>query len=426
MTTFEETAILQLPAGLTIAPFDTGAAEQQYILILPDGRHFRLTPYMYQFIQCIDGKRNVAEIAAILEKNWGRDVRAEQVWQMAQHHLGNYGLLVSGNGGSAPPPLPSNRADRIFSWHVALFSPQRIEPLTRLGQFFFTWPVAVLSLIGVALTYLVIYVDANATWRQWAQSLGESDFILVYALVILSVLWHEIGHASACRRFGVEYGTIGLGIYLIFPVFYADVTRIWRLTRWQRVLVDLGGIYFQLWVAIVYYLIYLLSGSHIFLLAVINISLLILVTFNPLVKFDGYWIVSDVLGIPNLHRRLGETIKRLWSRQQQTSLVLKPWGQVGLTLYLICFIWLTIALLIQMVGNAGAFTEQITMTIMTNVNSILLGWQTADWRVIGAALLRLISPGITLIGLALLLLRGLRLLGQHISVRRKSPAASHS
>ncbi|MCA9937036.1 MAG: M50 family metallopeptidase [Anaerolineales bacterium] len=420
MNAFSETAVLQLPEGTTLSPFDTAAAEQQYILVLPDGRHFRLTPNMYQFVTCIDGQRTVAEIAGILEQKWGRAIPAEQVWQMAQRHLGNYGLLV---GSDAAVSLPG-RAGRIFSWRVDLFSPRRIAPLTRLGQYFFTWPVAIPSLFVIALAYLFVYADANAVWHQWAQSLGESDFILVYGLTILSVLWHEMGHASACRRFGEEYGTIGFGIYLIFPVFYADVTRIWRLTRWQRVVVDLGGIYFQLWAAVIYYLVYLLSGSRVFLLAVINISLIVLLAFNPLAKFDGYWIVSDALGVPNLHRRLWEMVKRLLGRQQgQIGMAFKPWVRIGLGIYLVWFVWLTATMVIEVGGNMPAFIQQLLTTLTTNIDGLLRGWQTTDGALIGAALLRLISPGITLLGLTLLLLRGLRALVKRVSVQRAPSVA---
>lgn len=80
----------------------------------------------------------------------------------------------------------------------------------------------------------------------------------VLLLLLLSSFVHEIGHASACRHFGVKHGGIGFGLYLTFPVFYTDVSEIWKLKRTERIVVNMAGVYFQLILLIPFFLIYFL------------------------------------------------------------------------------------------------------------------------------------------------------------------------
>lgn len=176
----------------------------------------------------------------------------------------------------------------------------------------------------MALIQALAYFKGPALGLHFAEALANGEFLFVYALVLFSVLVHEFGHASACGRFGTAYGDIGIALYLIFPVFYTDVTHIWRLSRWRRAVVDLGGVYFQLMVAGAYAGLYLLTGNALWLLAVVQIDLMVLLTLNPIVKFDGYWLVSDLLGIPNLGRRAKEVASRLLGRSEGTGFLPLP------------------------------------------------------------------------------------------------------
>jgi putative peptide zinc metalloprotease protein len=127
-------------------------------------------------------------------------------------------------------------------------------------------------------------------------------------LFVLSFLIHELGHASACRRFGQKHGAIGFGIYVMFPAFYADVTNAWKLDRRKRAVIDLAGLYFQAIFLIVIDVIFLYSNSNTMLYLTIAVSLTMLHTLNPFFKFDGYWLLSDLSGISNLHEKVRITI----------------------------------------------------------------------------------------------------------------------
>ncbi len=126
------------------------------------------------------------------------------------------------------------------------------------------------------------------------------NFAIAYGLFFLSLLLHEFGHSSASARFGIKPGSIGFILYLTFPALYSDVTATWKISRWRRVIVDLGGTYFQLVAAALYAAIFLVWHWIPLTFAVLMILGTSVFNLNPLFKFDGYWAISDALGVPNL------------------------------------------------------------------------------------------------------------------------------
>ena len=122
----------------------------------------------------------------------------------------------------------------------------------------------------------------------------------LFVFMLLSSFFHELGHASACKYFGVRHGGIGFGLYLNFPVLYTDVTEVWKLGRIQRCVVNMAGVYFQCYLLIGLLAAFLFTGNEILRYLILIINLGFLMTLNPFFKFDGYWIASDLLGVPNL------------------------------------------------------------------------------------------------------------------------------
>ena len=159
---------------------------------------------------------------------------------------------------------------------------------------------AALVLAFVLLHALVLPAamqDVHGTW-------SRQDALLLVAGLLLSGLWHELGHTAACRYFNCPHGAIGFGLYFVFPAWYADVSKAWRLAPRQRAVVDLGGVYFQAVMLIGIDAYALASGSVLALKLVWLITFTMLFTLNPVFKFDGYWLLSDLSGLHNLHQRV--------------------------------------------------------------------------------------------------------------------------
>jgi putative peptide zinc metalloprotease protein len=143
-------------------------------------------------------------------------------------------------------------------------------------------------------------------------SFGEVNLYVILGAVVLLLLSsfvHEIGHASACRYFRVKHGGVGFGLYLTFPVFYTDVSETWKLKRKERLVVNMAGVYFQLILLIPFFLLYFFTGNSVIKWFLLSVNIGLLVTLNPFFKFDGYWIVSDLLGVSNLRKKSGELIR---------------------------------------------------------------------------------------------------------------------
>lgn len=113
--------------------------------------------------------------------------------------------------------------------------------------------------------------------------------------------------------------------YVIYPVFYNDVTAAWRLPRRQRVVIDLAGIYFQYLVGAAYLLIYRLTNWEAFHLAAASVFLLGLFVLLPIFKLDGYWLLSDVLGVTSLSRQVRRVAARAVDRLRRRPGEPLPW-----------------------------------------------------------------------------------------------------
>ena len=164
----------------------------------------------------------------------------------------------------------------------------------------------------VANTLLAIYL----TSRQLDYFLGTfvSYFTpvgLVYfsVAVILAKILHEFGHALTARRFGCSVRTMGVALLMFWPILYTDTTDAWRLrSRGKRALIGLAGMMVELGIASVCLLLwnFMPDGflrTVLFMLATSTWIMTLAINLNPLMRFDGYYVLSDLTGVENLQER---------------------------------------------------------------------------------------------------------------------------
>ena len=167
------------------------------------------------------------------------------------------------------------------------------------------------------------------------------DTSIVYFIILIIMFFHELGHSSASKYFNINPKEIGFGFYIIFPVLYSNVTRVWELDKNKRVLVNLGGIYFQgiinslafLYLFFNYddnyitYLVILITKTNLFVMAY---------SLFPFVRNDGYWIISDYFNILNLNKRSYSYVIDLMLKRESInySLLIYSLGQYLFIFYL--------------------------------------------------------------------------------------------
>lgn len=121
-------------------------------------------------------------------------------------------------------------------------------------------------------------------------------------LLILVFFFHEIGHSSACRHFGGQVGDMGLGITSFIPALYADVSGAWALGYRERMIVNFGGIYFQNLFAFIVLIVSIAMQSQSLYIVGKLVFVSTVYQIIPFHRSDGYWILSDLLHQPNLHK----------------------------------------------------------------------------------------------------------------------------
>jgi hypothetical protein len=150
---------------------------------------------------------------------------------------------------------------------------------------------------------------------QSLRQVSAAGVVICVAAIIVASFFHELGHCAAVAAFGARVRRIGFGIYWLSPALFSDVSAAWTLTRRQRVAVDCGGVYFQLLVCACYALAaaFITSPATQLALQIAIVANLVAVisALNPILKYDGYWIISDAMSIPNLRRQSEQTLRNL-------------------------------------------------------------------------------------------------------------------
>jgi putative peptide zinc metalloprotease protein len=271
-----------------------------------DGQMVQLGPLMYALLECVDGQRDPAELAACLSESTGRTFDEEHVIALAEK-LAAQGLLA-GTEDKAPPrsnPLLALR------WKVLVTNPQITKrltaPFTMLFRPWLLWPILA-AFLAVCWFVLIHKGVASATHQAFH---NPELLLLVFVLSIASAGFHELGHASACRYGGGTPGGMGMGLYLVWPAFYTDVTDAYRLPRRDRLRTDLGGLYFNTIVSVATIGAWLVWHVDALLLLVAVQLIEMVKQLSPMIRADGYHILADATGVPDLYAHIGPTLKRL-------------------------------------------------------------------------------------------------------------------
>lgn len=154
----------------------------------------------------------------------------------------------------------------------------------------------------------------GALWRQSQSVLAPGNLAWLYAAMIGLKLLHEMGHAYACRRFGGPVPTLGVMLLIFSPLPFVDATAAWSFrSRWQRIAVGAAGMIVEIFLAAIAMVVWAATGPGVVhavaynLIFIASVSTL-LANANPLLRFDGYYILCDLIDLPNLNQRAS----RLW------------------------------------------------------------------------------------------------------------------
>ena len=209
----------------------------------------------------------------------------------------------------------------IMFFRLPLFDPDRllVRLLPLVGRLFSASGVLIwLGVVALALKELAENWDAARDSYQGV--LAPGNLPLLYAGMVILKTLHELGHAFACRRFGGEVHTMGVMFMIFTPVPYVDVTSSWSFrSRWQRILVGAAGMIVELFIAALAAVVWVRTSPGTLHSLAYNMMFVAGVTtlvfnLNPLLRFDGYYILTDLLGLPNLGQRANQHLRHVAER----------------------------------------------------------------------------------------------------------------
>ncbi len=370
-----------------------------------DGQTVQLTPLLYAVLGAIDGVRDADEVAAVVAERTGRDVSAGNVQTLVDEKLRPLGLLTRPDG--SEPEVKRSNPLLGLRLRYSVTDPERTRRLTA--------PFAALFHPLVALPLLAAFA-AVCWWVFFREGLAGAAYeafehpgllVLVFVVTILSAGFHEFGHAAAARRGGATPGVMGAGLYLVWPAFYTDVTDSYRLGRGGRVLTDLGGLYFNAIVAVAITGVWWASGYDALLLVVATQILQMLQQLTPLVRFDGYHVLADVTGVPDLFHRIGPTLRGLlpWHWRDPEARLLKPWARAVITVWVLLVVPMLLLALVGMLLTLPRILGSAWARL--SLESGLLGDAVAagDWLQVTARVLTMLAVALPVGAVVYMLVR---------------------
>jgi putative peptide zinc metalloprotease protein len=279
----------------------------------------------------LDGNRSATEILSCMRRMYpGHSISSEWLSALISKLRGSVLLLPHSPTGTVASKYPSRRKQHGFlrqlfqsplSIRLPIWRPTGFSQLFRLigvllfHRFVFAMMLS-LFLLCVFLVSLEVLRQPERFLYDVSQIQGDRWILVVILFMVVKTL-HELGHVLACARWNADCKEIGILFLFFTPCLYCDTTECWKLrSKWQRSAVAAAGIYVELIIASLAALVWLNTRDGIEHTLAASTMLMcsigtVLINGNPCFKYDGYFILSDLWGIPNLSQQSSQATKQL-------------------------------------------------------------------------------------------------------------------
>jgi putative peptide zinc metalloprotease protein len=331
---------------------DSGFKQPPYIARRADGQVVQMAPMLFALAEEIDGRRDHAEIAERLSHRIQRGVTGEMAEMLIEEQLRPLGIVAGRNGDQ--PKL--QKVDPLLALRFrARVVPERVT--TALTTVF--RPLFHPAVVAAAVLAFVALVG----WLLGVHGISQSLRHLIYqpalvlmllAGVVVATAFHEVGHATGLRYGGGRPGVMGVGVYIVWPAFYTDITDSYRLPKRGRLRADLGGMYFNALFALAVGALYAATSFEPLLLLILIQLFTIIQQSLPLLRLDGYYIVSDLTGVPDILGRIRPILASVlpWRKPDERVTALKPWVRRVVTAYVLVLVPVVAFIFLMMLINA--------------------------------------------------------------------------
>jgi len=395
---------LALGTQLLGAYKDSGRVEAPSIIRRHDGRMMEVSPLLHHLAATLDPAHDLEWVAGRLSAHLGRSISATSVAYLVDHKLRPLGVLSDSPPGAEQ--APSGPEVLGLTVRAGVVPASAVRAFTTVLRPLFLPPVVILA-VALAINADLWLWGSGRVGAGLRQVLTEPALmLLVVLLTVVAGAFHELGHATASRYAGAEPGAIGVGIYVLWPVFYNDLDDSYRLGRIDRLRCDLGGVYFNLLFILLLLMGFGVTGFTPLLVVAVTQHLVILQQFLPFVRLDGYYVVGDLAGVPDLFGRIRPALSGLVPGRGSGQGLgdLKPAARRLVTAWVLISVPLLLASLVYF----GFQVPALLGSMATHAGA--LGTAIGSGKLAGAALngLALLVLAIPIVGLSAAVSRPLR------------------
>lgn len=311
-----EPTVPRLRPDLRFTPIHEGDSTE-YILEDPlRNKFFRIGLEEYLFISKLNEASDIEQLLQDAAQKTETELSIEQAhiiinWLTARQ------LLQLDEASPLLQALEQDRASKkwqrlsrlnVITIKLSLFNPDPLLNIISPKLAWLTGKLFAVIWLALGLSALTIIFPK---WQEFSeQSIGffsASNLIVIWLIWFSLKLFHELFHALVCRRYGGKVYDAGILFILFIPLTYVDATSSWNFpSKWQRIHVAVAGMFIELgiaWIAI-----HVWSGQPDTTTGLIAHNVVIIAGIsslifnaNPLMRFDGYYVLSDLIGIPNLY-----------------------------------------------------------------------------------------------------------------------------
>lgn len=286
----DENHIYTLSSDIEFSKFN----EKEYLLHNSRlNKYTKINEKYYHLLNLVDGKKTISEIQKEYQKKNNTSLLNSQIIILFDQ-LEKYDVF-----GHSDIALEQIKIPNYIKFGFIFLKTNTVSKIVPILNFLFKKKIYRLVFI-----LCLIMFSFNLYMNFYDYSKLNIIAILPYFLFLtfISLIFHELGHATASHYYKAKHGGIGFGFYLYFiPVFFADVTDVWRLNRWKRIIVNSAGVYFEIIFCLILSIIGFATKNQVIEVLALVISGKALYNLLPFLRADGYWILSDLFNKPNLN-----------------------------------------------------------------------------------------------------------------------------
>ena len=297
-------------------------------------KYHQLAPEQFAVFDLLDGKNSLKQIRSEVQMRFPTEHLSLMEVQGMVIDLQEKALLVALRLGQGPALLKAHRDNRRKKIGQTLRNPLTIqlpgwdpERVLKLLLPFTSWLFAprvivlLLTSVAVALLFLASrFGEIQKTLPEFQRFFGWPNLAYLWVILAFIKVIHEFGHGLSCKYYGSECHSIGIMLLVFSPTMYCDVTDSWMLhSKWKRIMIGAAGMYFEALLSTIALIIWWNTEPGMFHYLCLNtffVSTVSTVIFNanPLLKYDGYYMLSDFLEIPNLRQKADQISQRILAK----------------------------------------------------------------------------------------------------------------